>query len=204
MKKISCVLVGLSIAISTCQTGTAQTKEKPKNAWEENQEEKSDAEVILSVIPAATAVSLKEWRGVVDGAAAAMPCESLMGFFLRTGFPPNARDDSDDAKKRREEFSYLGGDIVSPAKLAREVSRGKHRTFVKADRINGFTCDVSMDTAEGTVKFKVPEMLQGKFNYVAKQTETSWKIVEFSMPAHEFRIALQEDGTWLQQPLDDE
>ncbi|MEQ8788137.1 MAG: hypothetical protein RIC55_17650 [Pirellulaceae bacterium] len=72
-------------------------------------------------------------------------------------------------------------------------------TAIHAERITGFTCEVDGDTARGTVSYKVPELYEGKANYVALRKDDSWRITEFLLPAHKIHLIRGEDGKWTEQ-----
>lgn len=110
--------------------------------------------------------------------------------------------------KQRDQFRYLlaGGSPPKPSDLAREVCRerrtGTRRivlapvTFIHEDRITECVCEVEGNVASGTVAFKVPQLYQGKVDYVARRIEGKWFITEFIMPAHGVHVVRSDDGRW--------
>ncbi len=106
----------------------------------------------------------------------------------------------------KEQFQFLKG-VPKPSDIARETYRVGMRigkltllkgpvTFIHADRITDFTCNVQGDTAKGTVSFKVPDLYQGKVDYVAKRKDGEWKIEQFILSAYDIHIVRNAEGTW--------
>jgi len=115
-----------------------------------------------------------------------------------------------DDETAKEQFRYLVEGYPQPATLGKEACRvaevrSKRRrhillgpvTLIHKDRITDFTCEVSGDKATGTVSFKVPELYQGKVDYVAtKFGGKRWFITEFTMPAYGIHLVRAHDGQW--------
>lgn len=111
-----------------------------------------------------------------------------------------------DTKKAREQFRFLTDNYPQPSTLSEELYRERHTgkrrvllepvTFIHADRITDFTCKVTGDEAAGTVSFKVPELYQGKIEYVAQRHSGKWFISEFIMSAYDIFLVHTNDGHW--------
>ena len=111
-----------------------------------------------------------------------------------------------DDEKAKEQFRFLTDGYPRPSTLARELSRvrrtGKRRillepvTFIHANRITDFTCQVNADKAVGTVAFKVPKLYQGKVDYVARRFGGKWFISEFIVPAYGIHLVRGDGGYW--------
>ena len=111
-----------------------------------------------------------------------------------------------DDEKAKAEFRFLTDGYPKPSELAAELYQERRTgkrgillgpvTFIHSDRITDFTCDVKTDKATGTVSFKVPNLYQGKVNYVARKLGTKWFITEFIMPAHGIHLVRSDDGLW--------
>ena len=114
-----------------------------------------------------------------------------------------------DDEESNEEFRFLTDGSPKPSMLASELLRerrtGERRillepvTFIHADRITDFTCEVNGDKAAGTVSFKVPELYEGKVKYVAQKLGGQWFISEFFMPAYGIHLVRGGDGLWKQK-----
>ena len=111
-------------------------------------------------------------------------------------------------EKAQAEFRFLTDVAPKPNQLANEITRfvrGRGRlrfalgpvTILHADRITDCTCIVEGDKATGKVSFRVPKLLEGKVNYVARRTEGKWRIEEFEIPAHDVHIIRTKDNKWL-------
>jgi hypothetical protein len=110
-------------------------------------------------------------------------------------------------EKAREQFRFLVTTVPKPSDLVRElyrnvVGKGRFRvalgpvTFIQADRITDFTCEIDGERAAGTVSFEVPELYEGKADYVARRTDGKWQIAEFMMPGRGVHIVRGEKGKW--------
>jgi len=114
--------------------------------------------------------------------------------------------DDDPAK---EQFQFLEKGISHLPQIVEEICRGLESpegakpggpvTFIHADRITDFTCEADGDTASGAVSFEMPELCQGKVNYVARRRDGSWHIEEFTMPAYDVQIVRDGKGMWIEK-----
>ena len=115
------------------------------------------------------------------------------------------KPNSDRTKEQLEEYKTLV-DIPKPSELAAEIYRVRRIgsliiplgpvTAIHAERITDFTCTVDDDDAQGTVSFKVPDLYQGKVQYVAQRKNGKWQITEFLLPAHGIHIVRGDSGLW--------
>ena len=118
----------------------------------------------------------------------------------------NLRTSPDDNDKRKQQFRFVtkgfpkASDIVSEVYRDRRIGgltvAKKPVTIIHLDRITACTAKVEDDRATGTVTFKVPDLYEGKVDYVAQRKEDQWQIVQFMMPAFEIHITRGENGKW--------
>ena len=111
-----------------------------------------------------------------------------------------------DDEKAEEQFRYLTDRYPSPSDLSREAYRTRRHgkrsillapvTFIHEDRITDFVCKVDGDVATGTVSFRVPELYEGKVDFVARRFRQGWGILEFRMPAYGIHIVRTKHGLW--------
>ena len=114
----------------------------------------------------------------------------------------------DRTDEQLEEYKILA-ERLKPAELVAEIYRARRIggiviplapvTAIHAERITDFTCEVDGDTARGIVTYKVPDLYQGRVNYVAQRKGDKWRITEFLMPAHKLHIVRSDDGRWSEQ-----
>ena len=159
-------------------------------------EEDADVEQIKKLIPAAAAMSRKDFIAMATGSES--PSEPKFEDKSLTLMFYTLRIVDEEDKKAKEEFQFLD-DTPHPSELAEETLRNRLfglATVIHADRITDITCEVGGDKAKGTVSFKVPDLYQGKVEYVAVKSDGKWKIVAFSMPARKIHIVRDESGNW--------
>jgi hypothetical protein len=157
----------------------------------------ADVDEIRKLIPAAAAMSLKDFDKLATSATTPKPSDLQQKTLTLMLLTVKAATTDE---KALEEFRYLNG-VPKPSQLAKEITRfvygrGRFRialgpvTMIHADRITDCTCNVEGDKATGRVSFRVPNLFEGKVNYVARRREGKWRIEEFFMPAHQIHIAL--------------
>ena len=147
---------------------------------------------IKSLIPAATAIDEEDWRRLTGGSGGSLPV-TLMSELLSGDFT---------TEEQAKEFSYID-ESRDPAILAKAISRGDHRTFVKS--ITEFTCEIRMEVASGVVEWEVPDLVKGRFEYKATEFDDGWSITEFSLPSNKVLLRLNEEtNLWEKQPVVDE
>ncbi len=157
---------------------------------------------IRGLIPKAAAMAREEFEKLARSATAPRTSDlenKSLSFVLFTLRPKEHAD-------AKEQFQFLKS-APKPSDIAKEVYRVGMRigrftllhgpvTFIHADRITDFTCNVTGDMAKGTVSFKVPDLYQGKVDYVAKRKDGKWKIEQFMLPAYDIHIVRNAEGTW--------
>jgi len=164
-----------------------------------------DAEEIRKLVPSAAAMSLEDFDRLATSATA--PKDSDVEDKSLTLMALTLRVTADEDQKALGQFRFLNTDTPKPSTLAKELTRNVKRvaglriplgpvTFIHADRITNFTCEIDGRKATGTVSFKVPELYQGKVDYVARRTDGKWQITEFLMPARGIYIVRGKDGKW--------
>lgn len=113
---------------------------------------------------------------------------------------------NDDAEVLAE-FGSIGDRPPKPSEMAKEMTRnvrgvGRFRfatgpvTMIHGDRITDIHGEVNGDTATGVIKYRVPNLYQGKVHFVARKHDGKWRIEEFKMPARKVHIVLSEQGMW--------
>jgi len=184
-------------------TGLRAAEQQPPSTGKPEQQS-TDAQQIRQLIPAASGMDPRVMQHLATAAAPnadAIEQKSLTLMMLTLA--PKA-----DNEKAKEGFEFLGDEgMANPADLARELSRGSLRiggttlvqgpvTFIHADRITKFTCDIEGETAKGTVSFEVPKLYRGKVDYVAHRKNDAWRIDEFIVPAYGIHIVRDAKGKW--------
>ena len=156
-----------------------------------------DAARIKALIPAATAMPQADWERMAhsDTPLKVSDIKQRPLTTMLLAFRPEALPRTKEAK---EEFEGIDGRQMKASSVAEEIGRRSDClvTFVHADRITDFTCEVSGDTAKGTIAFEVPEMYRGKFEYVARRMGGNWAITETAMPANGIHVVRDERGKW--------
>jgi len=191
------------------KTGDSQPPKKeaaddPQSTPAESKPADADvAAAIKALIPEASAMAREDFEKLARSPTGPRGSDlkdkslTLMLFALRP-------KDGADAK---EQFQFQGEGVAKASDIAREIYRmglriGKVQllkgpvTFIHADRITDFTCDVKGDAARGTVSFKVPDLYQGKVGYLARRKDGQWRIEEFIVPAYDIHVRRSEEGTW--------
>ncbi len=148
---------------------------------------------IKSLIPAATAIDEEDWRRLTTSSSSESLPVTLMSELLSCDVT---------TEEQAKEFSYID-ESRDPAILAKAISRGDHRTFVKS--ITEFTCEIRMEVASGVVEWEVPDLVKGRFEYKATEFDDGWSITEFSLPSNKVLLRLNEEtNLWEKQPVVDE
>ena len=159
------------------------------------------AQQIRQQIPAASAMSRKEFERLASMPAVPKPSEfsdqSLTLVLMFSGPYP---------KQGGRHFHSLPEGVAKPYELAAEMHRttgiGKLRiplgpcTLIHADRITDLTCTVDGDTAKGTVSFRVPKLYEGKVDYEAHRRGEVWRIETFLLPGYGQKVVRGEKGPW--------
>jgi hypothetical protein len=181
---------------------TTPLRESPKQPVKRDSP-KDDAARIRELVPAASAMARQDMDKLARSPTAPKASDleekslTLMLFTLKPK----------DTEEAKQQFRFLTEGTPKPTAIAREIYRVAMRvgnvsllkgpvTFVNADRITDFTCEVDGDTAEGSVSFKVPELYQGKVDYVARRKEDEWQIEEFVMSTYDIHLVRNTEGTW--------
>lgn len=214
----------LVVGCSPDEKGTAGKAEKekkaiasesPKQAAEEPESKPPPVEVaaeIKGLIPEASAMAREEMEKLATSPTAprASDLDNKTLTFIFFTLKPKEHAEA------KEQLQFLTSD-PKPADLVREVCRAGMRdgkvtvpsgpmTFIHTDRITDFTCNVEGETAKGTVSFMVPDLYQGKVDYIAKRADGNWRIEEFILPAYDIYIVRNAEGTWgrlsLEQRID--
>ena len=164
--------------------------------------EEAIAKQIRMQIPAVTAISAKTFRVIAQ--AAAMP--KMSAFRNQSVTAVLMFSSPKDAEAAGKHFRSLKRGLAKPAELAEEIYRtvgvGKLRvrvapcTLIHAERITDFTCKVSGEIATGSVSFRVPDLYEGKIDYVARRKGTAWQIEEFKLPGYGKNVVRDATGLW--------
>jgi hypothetical protein len=167
-----------------------------------------DAAEIKKLIPESTALSSKEYEKFVGREPLKLSDldePSLTIMLLST------RPVKKEMKEQREQFGPTGDGQISMRKLREELFRPLRPgieidvpgnvptgpvTMIHADRIRGITCEVKGDVARGTVSWEIPELLRGKFDYVAERKNGKWQITGLSMSAYKIHLVRNDEGKW--------
>jgi len=199
---MACLLARLAPEAGAAEQ--AQTAEKGKNAA---------AEQIRRLIPRAAGVPMAVFEKI-----ARSPTTPKLSDFddqaltIALLFEPPVQ-----TKAARKEFRSLRDPaaMAKPAELAQEIAGPRwitgskiarkllrpYATMIHADRITGVTCKVEGEQATGTVAFRVPKLYEGKIPYVARRKDGDWRIVEFRLPCHGFRVVRDAEGKWKREEL---
>ncbi|NQU20737.1 MAG: hypothetical protein HQ567_05590 [Candidatus Nealsonbacteria bacterium] len=173
----------------------------PDPAAEDAKPELTVAQQIQRQIPAASAVSRKDFERLASMPAVPKPSEfsdqSLTLVLMFSGPYP---------KQGKRHFRSLPEGVAKPYELAAEMHRttgiGRLRiplgpcTLIHADRITDLTCKVDGDTAKGTVSFRVPKLYEGKVDYEAHRRGEVWRIETFLLPGYGQKVVRGEKGPW--------
>lgn len=160
----------------------------------------SDADQIKALIPVQTAIDRRDFEKVALAQslpkASQFKDQSLSWVLFCT--------DSDQLKDAGDQFRYVGRPAIRPSTLAREMYRsiGNTRiltapvTMIHADRITEFEVNVVDDRATGTFAFEVPDLYEGKADFVANRRNGFWLIDELMMPKLKIHIVRDAEGVW--------
>ena len=161
-----------------------------------------DKEEIRKLIPDATAMKKEDLTKLATSPSAPKAADiedkSITLYIL------SMRADRTD--EQVQEFKMLN-ETPRPSDLAKEISRSRRigsfeltlgpTTAIHGDRIKDISCEVDGDTARGSVTFHVPNLYEGKLDYIAERQDEAWRITELLMPAHGIHIARGENGLWI-------
>ena len=164
-----------------------------------------DAKEIRQLIPSATAMQRADMEKLATAEAPKYEDFEDKSFTLQILWMKTSKDLT---AEQREEFNMFS-ETPKPSDLMNEIYRVRKIgrlviplgpvTAIHAERITDFTCEVDGKTASGTVKFKVPNLYEGKVDYIAQRTDDEWHIAEFLMPAYKIHIVRGDDGKWVEQ-----
>jgi RNA polymerase sigma factor (sigma-70 family) len=156
------------------------------------------AEAIKALIPEAASLPAKEWRKL-DEVFAPPPTPdqfknqplSLVLFCVFSGPLKN--------EAARKEFRVLD-DVIAAHSLRVTPLKSEDKgygTLLQPEFITDVTAMVQGNEATGVVSFRADKVYEGRVEYTARRTKAGgWRVEEFRMPAHKFRVTLQEDGNW--------
>ena len=161
---------------------------------------------IRQLIPAAAGMKKADMEKLAKAAspkAADVKDKSLTLMLL------NMKISDERTDEEQAEFQFIGdGAAPKPSKLAAEMYRAARLggltiplgpvTAIHANRITDFTCEIDGDKAKGTVSYRVPDLYQGKVNYIAQRKGDAWQITEFLLPAHGVHIVRGDSG-WVER-----
>lgn len=164
-----------------------------------------DAMQIRQLIPAAAAMSKADMDKLATSNAPSYDDIEDKSLTLQLFAMKLNRDRTEE---QLAEYRTLA-DVPKPSDLAAEIYRVRRIgrlviplgpiTAIHAERITDFTCELDGDQARGTVTYKVPDLYQGKVNYVAQQSDDTWRITEFILPAHNIHVVRGADGSWTEK-----
>lgn len=102
-------------------------------------------------------------------------------------------------EKLQAEVKFLSDGYPKTSKIAEAmvVSRRKgYVSVIQPDYIDDLTCEVDGTTARGHVTFTIKECFRATVQYVAVKKDGAWRISEFSLPVHETKTVLGDNGKW--------
>ncbi|MEZ6065722.1 MAG: hypothetical protein R3B90_08455 [Planctomycetaceae bacterium] len=175
-------------------------------------DDQTAADAIRKLIPAAAAMSKADFERLATSpnVPKVTEFEEQSLTLLLIAMPASVAAEGGELTEEQQaaldrEFRYLG-DAVKPAQLAREIYRSLGNTgitlgpttFIHADRIREFSCEVDGAEALGEVVFHVPRLYEGRVQYRARLVDGKWEVHEFEFPARKLRCRLGMAGKWEQ------
>ena len=131
--------------------------------------------------------------------------QPLTLFILYYKPPPVRQIGEETAKRRSEEVLLDPGQSFDPAGIFKAISKwSKGPSFIQPDYIQKVTAEIKDGAAHGVVEIEVKDVYRLKVNFVAKKSDSGWKIERFAFPGIGAEVISDGDnGRWKYHKIED-
>ncbi len=159
-------------------------------------------ESVKELVAEATGIANEDWVKIATATELPTPSSmdnqslSLILFSMAEIEPQEFASKAPDFSR---DFHYLTPNIPKPAEIAKAIwiSKSKgYASFIQPEYVTDATVNIANDSAHGSVSFKATGLYEGRVNYVARQTESHWRIEELHLPNSGLSLQRSDGGEW--------